>query len=150
MQLEIYFSEWQNANIREGLTEVKGEMVEHSHSTRELPKDIGTFSFCKFAETYFQVGQCSEYTVALHSMHSAEIVEDFNKLESSWLEQMTFSFLIQEGLVYAMAKTPLPSSLLRLKSKTAEAEAVVLFKLVSHSVVVRCVCIEVYLFILTR
>lgn len=147
MQLEIYFSEWQNANIREGLTEVKGELVEHSHSTRELPKDIGTFSFCKFAETYFQV---SEYTVGLHSMHSAEIVEDFNKLESSWLEQITFSFLIQEGFVYAMAKTPLPSSLLRLKSKTAEAEAVVLFKLVSHSITVCCVCIEVYLFILTR
>ena len=148
MQLEIYVSEWQNANIQEGLTEVKEELVEHSCSTRELPKDIGTFSFCKFARTYFQV---SKYTVALHPMHSAEILEDFNKLESSWLEQITFSFLIQEGLMYAMAKTPLPSSLLRRKSKTAEAEAVVLFKLVSHSVVVvRCVCIGVYLFILTR
>ena len=148
MQLEIYVSEWQNANIQEGLTEVKEELVEHSRSTRELPKDISTYSFCKFARTYFQV---SEHTVALHPMHSAEILEDFNELESSWLEQITFSFLIQEGFVYAMAKTPLPSSLLRLKSKTAEAEAVVLFKLVSHSVVVaRCVCIGVYLFILTR
>ena len=95
MQLEIYVSEWQNANIQEGLTEVKGEVVEHSHSTRELPKDISTFSFCKFAGTYFQV---SEYTVALHSMHSVEIL---NKLELSWLEQITFSFflfLFRKGL----------------------------------------------------
>ena len=72
MQLEIYVSEWQNANIQEGLTEVKGDLVEHVHSTRELPKDISTFSFCKFAGTYFQVGQCIECAVALHPMHSVE------------------------------------------------------------------------------
>ena len=44
--------------------------------------------------------------------------------------------------MYAMAKIPLPSSLLRLKSKGAETEAVALFKLVSHSIyqcVVYCV-----------
>lgn len=54
----------------------------------------------------------------------------------------SFSFSVQEGFVYAMAKTPLPSSLLKLKSKGAEGEAVALFKLVSHSIhwyVVYCV-----------
>ena len=49
-----------------------------------------------------------------------------------------------------MAKTPLPSSLLRLKSQTAEAEAVALFKLVSHSVTVCCVCIVMKFIILTQ
>ena len=40
-------------------------------------------------------------------------------------------FTLQEGYVYAMAKAPLPSSLLKHKSKTAQSEAVPLFKLVS-------------------
>lgn len=50
------------------------------------------------------------------------------------IEQIAFPFSVQEGFVYAMAKTPLPSSLLKLKSKGAEGEAVALFKLVSHSI----------------
>jgi len=51
----MFASEWKNANITKGLTGTKGEVVEYSWNTRELPENINTFSFCKFAGTYFQV-----------------------------------------------------------------------------------------------
>jgi len=64
----------------------------------------------------------------------------FLSLSLSALLTNTFeaaSLSVQEGFVYAMAKVPLPSSLLRLKSKSAEVEAVALFKLVGHLLVIR-------------
>jgi len=51
----MFASEWKNANITKGLTGTKGEVVEYSWNTRELPENINTFSSCKFAGTYFQV-----------------------------------------------------------------------------------------------
>ena len=47
--------------------------------------------------------------------------------------------------MYAMAKVPLPSSLLKLKSKSAEGEAVALFKLVSPHLPVICYDIRTWL-----
>ena len=65
--MEIHVSEWQNASIQKGLTEVKEKLIEHSQSTRELPKDIRTFSFCKFAGTYFQVWQYRNCSSSSHA-----------------------------------------------------------------------------------
>ena len=49
-------SEWKNPNHQKGLVGVKGAVIEHTPSIRDLPRKIDSFSFCKFAGTYFKVG----------------------------------------------------------------------------------------------
>ena len=97
---------WKNANWINGLRIVKETIIDDQSVLKELPDDVDSCTFAKFASTYYQVNHQPRCII------------------------MTCGILLQEGYDFVVALEPLPSSLLRLKSDKDIATAVDMFKMV--------------------
>lgn len=97
---------WKNANWVNGLRLVKENIIDVQATLQELPDDVDSCTFAKFASTYYQ---------ASDQLH---IIKIFS------------CSILQEGYDFVVALEPLPSSLLRMKSPKDISTAVDMFKMV--------------------